>query len=196
MLTQTHSSSVSIKEAVLNARKKMKKLFRNLIYIFLILEVAGQNVSPDIIDKDQDDLVVDSNDIQTSLRAEDSGESKEHKEQDDLIVDDDERTQMPSQPQCCGMVELRMVGSASANQTSRLGRYRQRTPTNYDQVGGPNHLYKWRDFHTSGVQSEPSMECPDMVEHWRFWSSRGGQEEWSGFQNNEVKFLCEEWTYI
>ena len=161
-------------------------------------------MSPDIIDKDQDDLVVDSNAIQTSLRAEDSGESKEHKDQDDLIVDDDERTQIPSQPQCCGMVELRMVGSASTNQPSRLGRYRQRTPTNYDQVGGTNHLYKWRgtswyfgvDFHTSGVQSEPSAECPDMVKQWRFWSSSGGQEEWSGFQNNEVNFWCENWNYI
>ena len=57
MLTRTHSSSVSIKEAVLNARTKMKKLFRHMIYIFLVLEAAGQNVSPDIIDKDQDDLV-------------------------------------------------------------------------------------------------------------------------------------------
>ena len=57
MLTQTHSSSVSIKEKVLNARKKMKKLFTNLIYILIVLEAAGQNVSPDIIDKDQDDIV-------------------------------------------------------------------------------------------------------------------------------------------
>jgi hypothetical protein len=31
----------------------MKKLFRIFIFIFSILEAAGQNVSPDIRDKDQ-----------------------------------------------------------------------------------------------------------------------------------------------
>ena len=71
MLTQTPSSSVSIKDVVLNTRKKMKKLFRNLIYILIVLEAAGQNVSPDIIDKDQDDLV-------TQQKIKNDKENKDH----------------------------------------------------------------------------------------------------------------------
>ena len=87
MLTQTHSSSVSIKEVVLNARKKMKNLFRNLIYIFIVLEAAGQNVAPDIIDKDQDDIVTQQkiknykeNNDQCQVLSEEMKEMREFKD--------------------------------------------------------------------------------------------------------------------
>ena len=49
----------------------MKNLFRNLIYFFIVLEAAGQNVSPDIIDKDQDDLV-------TQQKIKNDKENKDH----------------------------------------------------------------------------------------------------------------------
>ena len=175
----------------------MAKLFWILAHVFLFLEVAGQNL---IIDKDQGDLVVDNNEIQTNLIAEGNGESvirEPNVNQQKQTETNGNQPNFEYNAHCCGMVQLNMAGAASDNQTSRLGRYRQTTPTNYRQVGGKNHLYKWRgkawyfgvDNHTSGVQSELTIECPDMVKQWRFWSANGDQEEWSDFQNNEVKFF-------
>jgi hypothetical protein len=95
------------------------------------------------------------------------------------------------------MVQLRMTGSALDNQNSRSGLYRQMTAVEYHQVEGKNYLYRWRDKawyfgvdnHTSGLQSERTMECPDRARKWRFWSVNGDQEEWSNFQNDEVKLF-------
>eukprot|EP00092_Neocalanus_flemingeri_P004401 GFUD01004734.1.p1 GENE.GFUD01004734.1~~GFUD01004734.1.p1 ORF type:complete len:1003 (-),score=126.99 GFUD01004734.1:84-3092(-) len=101
--------------------------------------------------------------------------------------------------QCCEMIQLSMSGSASDHQASRLGRYELQTQSEYHQVGGENRLYKWRDrawffgvdTHTSGVQSELTGECPDVVEQWRFWRAKGRKEEtWSDFQKNEVTVTC------
>eukprot|EP00092_Neocalanus_flemingeri_P054994 GFUD01064868.1.p2 GENE.GFUD01064868.1~~GFUD01064868.1.p2 ORF type:complete len:142 (+),score=26.47 GFUD01064868.1:97-522(+) len=109
---------------------------------------------------------------------------------DDIIADND-----PGQ--CCGMLWLTMSGPALEHQDLRQGMYRMRSPSEYHQRGGQNILYKWRneawyfglDSHTSGVQSEKTVECPNKVEQWRFWTVKGDMETWSEFQKNVVTFV-------
>eukprot|EP00092_Neocalanus_flemingeri_P054995 GFUD01064869.1.p2 GENE.GFUD01064869.1~~GFUD01064869.1.p2 ORF type:complete len:154 (+),score=33.87 GFUD01064869.1:97-558(+) len=110
---------------------------------------------------------------------------------DDIIADND-----PGQ--CCGMLWLTMSGPALEHQDLRQGMYRMRSPSEYHQRGGQNILYKWRneawyfglDSHTSGVQSEKTVECPNKVEQWRFWTVKGDMETWSEFQKNVISVTC------
>ena len=127
MLTQTHRSSVSIKEAVLNARKKMKNLFRNLIYIFIVLEAAGQNVSSDIIDKDQDDIVTqqkikNENEInyQCQVLSEEMKEMREFKDRIKKDFTEAKATIRKQEDQICKLEEKNIKHEKQLNKMEQL----------------------------------------------------------------------------